>query len=211
MANSENIKLDQKMKQIKKENVKILELKRQLFHAIVGTIIAFFVYIDIFPLWLFFIVVITALIIYSSWKDKAQPIIQWFFLHFERKEEKRGSGALWYVIGCFLTVLLFEKNIALASIIILALGDSVSHWIGRFYGNIKHPLNNKKNVEGTIAGSIAAIAGAVFFVPNIPAVIASIMVMNLEVIPFKIGKYKVNDNFWIPLVAAAIMSGVNLL
>ncbi len=198
------------MKQ-KKENIKLLETKRQLFHAIVGTLIAFFVYIDIFPVWLFFIVVLTGLVIYSSWEDDAQPIVQWFFNNFERSQEKRGAGALWYVIGCFLTVLLFPKNVALAALMILALGDSVSHWVGRFYSHIPHPWNKKKNVEGTIAGIIAAIAGAVFFVPNLPAVIASVIVMNLEVIPFKIGKYKVNDNFWIPILAATIMTGMQWL
>ena len=196
---------------MKKNTIQRLETKRQLFHALAGTFIAFFMYIDIFPVWLFFILVLTGLVIYSCWEDGAQPIIQWFFNNFERSEEKRGTGALWYVIGCFLTVLIFPRNAALGALMILAWGDSVSHWVGRFYGHIPHPFNKKKNVEGILAGTIAAIAGAVFFVPNLPAVIASVVVMNLEVIPFKIGKYIVNDNFWIPLVAAAIITGVNML
>ena len=189
---------------------KLLEQRRQFFHAIVGVLIVIIFYYDLISLWLFFAVVLTAIVLYISWKDGAQPIIQWFFRNFEREQEKRGTGALWYVIGCFLTIILFPKNIAFAALMILALGDSVSHYVGRFYGKIPHPLNKKKNVEGTIAGIITGFLGAVIFVPNATALLASAIVMNVEVVQWKIGNDNVNDNFWIPLVAGGIMYLISL-
>ena len=47
-----------------------------------------------------------------------------------------------YFIGAIISLFLFEKQIALASIMILALGDSFCH-LGKF-GNLKHPFNDLK-------------------------------------------------------------------
>ena len=198
-----------KKKEIKE--TKALETRRQFFHAITGILIVTLLYLEIMPIWLFFIIMITGIVIYNAWQKEANPIFAWFFRHFERKNEKEGTGALWYAIGCFITAILFEKNTALAAMLILAIGDSISHWVGRFYGRIPHPLNKKKNVEGTLAGIIGAFAAAVFFVPNLPAFIASVMVMNLEVFDMKIFGRRIDDNFWIPIVAAALITGVSLI
>ncbi|MEK6920393.1 MAG: hypothetical protein AABX82_00805 [Nanoarchaeota archaeon] len=194
------------MKKKEDKERKALEARRQLFHAITGILIVLLLYLEIMPIWLFFIIMITGIMIYNAWEKEANPIFSWFFKHFERKNEREGTGALWYAIGCFITALIFEKNTALAAILILALGDSVSHWVGRFYGKISHPLNKKKNVEGTIAGIIAAFAAAVFFVSNLPAFIASVVVMNLEVFDVKMFGTRIDDNLWIPIVAGIVIT-----
>jgi dolichol kinase len=199
------------MKKKESKETKKLETRRQLFHLVTGILIVILLYFEIMPIWLFFIIMITGIIVYNAWEKEANPIFAWFFRHFERKEEREGTGALWYAIGCFITALLFEKNVALAAILILAGGDSVSHWVGRFYGRIPHPLNKKKNVEGTVAGIIAAFGAAVFFVPNLPAFIASVIIMNMEVFDWKLFGRRIDDNFWIPIVAALIITGVSLL
>ena len=197
--------MKKKEQQKEAKDIKLLEAKRQLFHAVVGVLIVAFFYYDILPLWLFFIIIITAVIIYLFWEEGYQPVLDWFIRNFERNKAEKGIGALWYVLGCFFTLLLFPKNIALAALMILALGDSVSHHIGRFYGRIPHPLNKKKNVEGTLLGIFAGFAGAVLFVDALPAFIAAFVAMNAEVVEWKIGRWKLNDNFYIPLLAGVVL------
>lgn len=187
------------------KQTKSIECKRQLFHAIAGILIVVFFYYHILSLWLFFIVIITAIIIYRMWEEGHQRLLDWFMKNFERNKAEKGIGALWYVFGCFFTLLLFPKNSALAALMILALGDSVSHFFGQFYGRIPHPLNKKKNVEGTLLGILTGFAGAALFVAPLHAFIAAFIAMNVEVVEWKIGLWKLNDNFVIPMVAGFVL------
>lgn len=199
------------MKKNKIKNPKILEAKRQTFHAVVGLAFVIFFYYNIIPIWLFFVIAVTSIIIYISYEIRRQEIFDWFLRHFGRENEKNGKGAVWYLLGCSLTFLIFPKNIALAGVMILALGDSLSHYIGRFYSYIPHPLNKKKNIEGTIFGILAGFAGASFFVPVTHAIIASFVAMNLEAIEWKYKRYKIDDNLLLPLAAATVLYILSLL
>lgn len=194
----------------KEKEEKMLEIKRQAFHAGIGIVLVLFLYVEILPMWLFFIINITGTVIYFTWEKGASKIFTWFFKHFERGNAKEGHGALSYAWGCFFTVLFFNTNTAYAAILMLALGDSVSHYVGRFYGKIKHPLNKRKNAEGILAGIMAAFAGAVVFVPAAAAFGAALVIMNAEAIEWKIGTCRIDDNLWIPIAAAAIMAGMQL-
>jgi dolichol kinase len=182
------------------------ELKRQLFHTIAGSIIIALFYFNIMTLTLFAIIILTGIIIRLAWKKQTEPIITWFLHNFERNGEAPGKGAMWFCIGMFIVIFLFEKNIAYASIMILALGDATSHYIGRFYGKIKHPLNKKRNLEGTIVGTLIGSMGAMLFVSTFPALIAAFVAMNVETVEWKIGKYKIDDNLIIPIVAAIVLT-----
>ncbi len=179
------------------------ELKRQLFHACIGVIIVLIFYFSLIPLWVFFLFLITAVVIYISWRKKANPLIEWFFTNFERNTESAGWGALWYCVGCFLTLVIFPRDVAFASILILAFGDSISTCVGKEYGRISHPFNKKKKIEGTIAGIILATVGASFFVPTLFACIASFIVMNAEALHWR--KYQLNDNLFLPLLAGLVL------
>ena len=197
------------MKELKEQ--KILELKRQAFHAGIGILLVLLLYFEILPMWLFFIINITGTVIYFTWEKGASKIFTWFFHHFEREHAKEGHGALSYAWGCFFTVLFFNANTAYAAILMLALGDSVSHYVGRFYGKIKHPLNKKKRAEGIIAGIMAAFAGAVIFIPAATAFGAALVIMNAEAIEWKLGKYKIDDNLWIPLTGAVVITIISYI
>ena len=98
----------------------------------------------------------------------------------------------------------------MASIMILALGDSVSHLYGLHYGRIKHPLSSTKFFEGTIAGFIAGFIGALIFLPWLEAFLASLAAMAVEAIEIKIGAGQVDDNLIIPVVAGAAVLAVRL-
>ncbi|MBI5390833.1 hypothetical protein HZB02_05035 [Candidatus Woesearchaeota archaeon] len=196
-----------------------LELRRQLFHLTLGIVIVFLLWLHLLnaPL-LAMLAVMGAFLSYCS-KYQNLPIIKEFLDRFERPEERKrfpGKGALYYVLGCLLTVVIFDtllhqQQIALAAIMILALGDSVSHIIGKTYGKIKHPWNQKKVIEGTIAGIVAGALGAWLFVPLGIAMLGSAVAMIIEAVEIKYKRWIIDDNLLVPLVAGSVIWLVTLI
>ena len=91
---------------------------------------------------------ITLSIILTRWHV---PVISWFIKTFDRNDAKfPGEGAVFYVLGCLIVLSIFEKNIALASIMVLALGDSVATLAGKRFG--KKFLKNNKTVLDSFSG-----------------------------------------------------------
>ena len=190
-----------------------LEIKRQLIHALLGIIIVILLYFSIISSAILFAVSAIGLILSFLSRKFNIPVIYGFLQIFDRKKDLEnfpGKGAVFYVIGAFVVVLIFPKEIAMASIMILALGDSVSRLVGP-YGYLKHPFHNEKFFEGAIAGAIAGFLGAVFFVPWLFALIAASISMLIEGIDLEIKGFKIDDNLLIPIVAAVVMSSLNSL
>ena len=99
----------------------------------------------------------------------------------------------------------------MASIMVLALGDSISHLYGLHYGKTKHPFSKTKFLEGTIAGIIFGFIGAFVFLPWWEALLASLAAMIVEAIEIKIGTQQVDDNLIVPFVAGAVVWIVRLI
>jgi len=189
-----------------------LEVKRQSMHILLGIVLVLLLSFDLINAVFLFILFIIGLILSLSSKKLNIPIIHQFLKTFDREkdiEKFPGKGAVFYVLGAFLVVLIFPKNVALASIMVLALGDSVSRLIGP-YGYLKHPFHNEKFIEGAIAGTIAGFFGALLFVSWLPALLASIAAMLLEGPELKIKGFKIDDNLTIPLVSGFLMWAVGI-
>lgn len=182
------------------------ELKRQLFHILLGiSLVILLMYGFINKEMILVAIIIGITLSYLSKKTKI-PIIYNLLEMFEREGEIQnfpGKGVIFYFIGVFTALLLFPKDIAMASIMVLALGDSVSHLFGLHFGKTKHPLSNTKFLEGTIAGFIAGFIGALVFLPWHEAFFASLTAMVAEAIEIKIGTQQVDDNLIVPFVAGA--------
>ncbi len=184
------------------------ELKRQALHIFTGIMIVSFLHagvIDVTVLAVF--TVLSLLLSIISLKFKV-PLVNISLEQMGREDEKKfpGKGFFYYLMGSTLAVALFEKNIAMASIIVLALGDSFSRYIGQFYGKIKHPFSDTKLVEGWAAGIAAATIGAMVFVTWYAALIGSIVAMTLEALELKMIHHTIDDNLVIPVVAGLIMT-----
>lgn len=184
-----------------------LEIKRQPFHILLGLSLIVLIYYDILtPSALLAIIIIGLLI--SLIVKRTTPKTIYKLLQFVEREEALeefpGKGLIAYLIGALLVLTLFEKEVALASIMILALGDSISRLIGPF-GRIKHPFNNTKFLEGMIAGIVAASLGAMLFIKPSEAIVASFFAMLLEGTDLKLYKFKINDNITIPLIAGFVI------
>lgn len=186
------------------------EILRQVFHLMLGIILALGFYLDIIsPLAMFLGIIIGGLasLIYKRFP---LPVFNWCLKKLEREEACKtfpGRGMIFYFVGVLLVMQLFPKDIALAAIMVLACGDSVSHVIGERFGHIHNIFNGKgkKLFEGTIAGTVAGLIGAVFFVPFTEALIGSFIAMIAEVIEFDLNGKPLDDNLIVPLVAGTII------
>ena len=195
------------------------EWNRQLFHIFLGigiVLLLMYGFIGItvviygfkIPYADVLLIIIIGLLISLLSKRINIPIICNLLQKFERKNDLAkfpGKGFIFYFIGAYIALLLFEKEIAMASIMVLALGDSISHLYGLHFGKIKHPLSKVKFLEGTIAGFIAGFIGAFVFLPWWESVLASSAAMIVEAFEIKIGTQQVDDNLIIPFVAGAVV------
>ncbi|MBN1156756.1 hypothetical protein JXA85_04010 [Candidatus Woesearchaeota archaeon] len=193
-----------------------LELKRNLFHMVLGVAFLLLLHFDILGFEIFTVLLFIGAITYIVNLSMPLPVIGWFINAFEREEDKRktpGKGAMLLVSGAYLAFLIYPKDIALASIAILTFGDSVAPLVGHL-GRIRHPLarDTKKLLEGNIAGMLAGFIAAMTFVKPLEAFIASFIAMTVETIEIRIHPKldKVNDNILIPLVAGAVIWGMRL-
>ena len=133
-----------------------------------------------------------------------EPFKRFFKLIFSavvrESEDHTITGATTVFIAGFLTILIFEKPVAIFSMLILSLADATAALIGRKWGN--HSLF-EKTVEGTMTFLIVALALA-FLLPDLPragAVAAAGIATIAEVLPSPI-----DDNLIVPLSAATTIS-----
>ena len=183
------------------------EVGRQLMHAGIGVLLAAMYYFDILSsLAVFLGIIIGVLISFICKRIDNLPIFSWFIKNYERDEEKKnfpGKGLIFYFVGVLLVMQLFDKDIAIASILILALGDSVSHLYGAKFGKLKNIFNGdgRKLLEGTLAGTVAGALGAMLFIPIPEAVLGSFVAMTIEVVKIDFNDKTLDDNIIVPLVA----------
>ena len=184
-----------------------IEIHRRIFHLINGIIIVGLIYYNILDYIIAIILLVLLLMLGLVVKRARVPMASWFFEKFDRPKDFRrlpGKGSVFYLLGVILVLLLFPKDIAMASIIIMTLGDSIAPIIGQ-YGGIENPFNKKKYIEGSIGGGLIAFLGAMLFVSAWEAALASFAAMIAEGITLKKGINPLDDNIIMPLVAGGVI------
>ena len=185
------------------------EIRRQAFHICLGLAILILLINNILNSLILFIILIAGILISILSKKFKIPIIYSFLNIFERKDTLKtfpGKGTISFLVGCLLVLQLFERDIALASIMILTFGDSISHLFGWHFGRKKHPLNCLKSIEGNIAGGITGFLGAMLLhVSPLSAFLASFGAMTAEAVELRMNNQIVDDNIIVPLVAGTIL------
>lgn len=187
-----------------------LELRRQGLHIFFGVVLIFLHMFGFLTNWILFGLFIAGLIISLAIKKKKMRFLEKFLLCFEREhhiEKFPGRGPLFFTLGCYLSLVLFEPYIAYAGIMVLTIGDAFSNLIGRHFGKIKTKLNRDKFIEGNVAGIFIALPFAYYFFPDFWAVLAASTVgMFLEIPHIKIFNFEIDDNLLIPLGASFTLS-----
>ena len=126
---------------------------------------------------------------------------------FRKGEEKKFSTMTIFLISTFITVLLFDFEIVITSLIFLVFGDMFGKIFGLAYG--RHKIF-EKTLEGTLAyfGSVI-ISGYILYtaldVPLLLLISGGIAAPLIELLP--IG---VDDNFSVPIISGAVMTAIKI-
>lgn len=192
-----------------------LEIRRQVFHLLFGCLLVFlFKFYLLTTDTLFLLIVLMLIMIYFLRRYHRPSFLHQTLSFFEREKHIArfpARGILFFTIGSFLSFLLFPDAIALASIIVLSLGDSVTNVVGRYFGKLEIFYNPKKHWEGTIAGIFFATLGASFFLPLWVAFVSATGALLIETCDFSFLGIEIDDNLTIPLITGGIASLLMLL
>ena len=158
---------------------------------------------DFLAFFLFVLIVIGIILEYGRRRYKQVKIFfSRFFNFMMRNEELTGklTGAIWLLLGCFFSIILFPKEISVISMLLLTIGDAFAAIIGIAfpYGKYKG-----KTISGSLGGFILASLLIFYFIGNINAIVlivGSIFAMLTELLPNPI-----HHNLTIPIISGIAM------
>ncbi len=157
----------------------------------------------------FLIVLLITSIFVVLCKKYRIPGLEWVLKNFEREEDREifpGKGLFFALIAIITLSLIVKKEIVGASLLIVSIGDSLSHLIGSEFGKTTHPFSQEKMIEGNIIGALSSGAAACIFIDPIIAFVAAFSTMFIEGIEFGENFDKwFEDNLFIPFIAAGII------
>jgi diacylglycerol kinase (CTP) len=187
-----------------------LHLARKLWHVLGIVVMAMLidripVRDSLFYLSLAAIIVIPFDILRLKRSDLNHRIVRFFRWIIRIEEVATLSGTSFLIVGTFLVVLLFPKNIATLSILFLAFGDPASSIIGVLYG--KDKIWGRKSLQGALACFLvcSAVSAVYFFTHNLMierlvlvSILGGIIGSLSEIIQIK----RLDDNMTFPVFAA---------
>ena len=129
----------------------------------------------------------------------------WLGRIIRRAETHTLTGATYVVLASLLSILLFDKPIAITILLFLSISDALASLIGirfgwrRFLG---------KSLAGSTAFLVSAATIALLLMYDSPlvAISGAIVATIVEALPLKIAGQKIDDNISIPLAAGSVMS-----
>jgi dolichol kinase len=183
------------------------ELFRKTIHLCTNSIIPLaYLFLNIPRIWMIIIIgtvsVVFVIIDFGRTRNGwLSEIFGKLFNGMLRSHELEGklTGASYVLIGSFISIGIFSKEIAVLALLFTAIGDTAAALYGRKFGKIR--IWNK-TLEGSIAGLIACTIIALFFpqIPNIIKFSGAFAAMFIELLPLNI-----DDNLRIPLFSGFIM------
>jgi dolichol kinase len=177
---------------------------RRAFHAVNGlTLVGILVLVD--PPWSWTVAALGGLTLLLFLSDLARfsvPALNRLFFRllrpFASPREARGvASSTWYIAGCFLAVAVFPREVAVASILVLALADSVASYVGRRWG--RRPFGSG-SVEGSTAFFLVAFLVLVPMAGWAVAVVVAGITALVERTPWPL-----DDNLTVPLTAGLLL------
>jgi len=134
---------------------------------------------------------------------------KWFMLIFgsalRHHEKRKLTGATYVFTGAVITIFLFPKTIAVASLLILSISDTVAALVGIPFG--RHPFL-KKSLEGSLAffSSTALILILLFPQMVLIDLLIAALVTLAEAYPMGL-----DDNFLIPILSGTLLTLTTIL
>ena len=128
-------------------------------------------------------------------------VLTWILRPILRMHERRGfTGSSYILSAMVLSIIFFEKRIAVAGISFIIVGDVSAALIGRIFGKIK--IIEKKSMEGSSAFLFSCIIIA-WVIPGLPfwiGIVGACVATIIEALPMPI-----DDNFIVPLLSGLVM------
>ena len=134
-------------------------------------------------------------------------LLNWILRPILRKHERRGfTGSSFILSAMVLSIIFFEKKIAVAVISFIIVGDIAAALVGRVFGKIR--IINKKTLEGSSAFLFSCLL-IVWIIPGFPfwiGIAGAIAATVVEALPLPI-----DDNFSVPLFSGLVMEILYLI
>lgn len=194
-----------------------LEGKRQTLHLVAGTFFAGIIYI--LPInWSFLVLalgsILTHAFSFSMKKGVKFPLISWLVNKTERKGNIPGYGVMWFFHGMLTVFVIFGLitkvpiEFIAASILILAIGDSIATGLGRHIGKTRLPKTKTKSYEGTGVGFFFAFLGASYVLMRVLPFQTALIVGAIGAMVGMLSEAyltQINDNLTIPVLSCSAM------
>lgn len=120
-----------------------------------------------------------------------------------RTEWDRITGATYVLLGALLSVALFPRPVAVGVLLMLSISDSVASLVGLRFGRGRFL---GKSLAGSLAFFLSALAIAWTVWPEAggPGFASALIATVAEALPaLRLGRFELNDNVTIPLLAGA--------
>ena len=180
------------------------ELYRKILHISTLFVPIFLFYYDIEIILLLVYILVITFLSFDILRQKYLPLKIFYDRYFSSitrpSEQFELSGAFWCFMGILLTIQIFPKEIAIPSIFILSLSDSVAALVGIKFGKTKI-------LSKTLEGSIAFLTATIVIINILSGlsflytVLISILLTITELISSRI----YNDNIIIPLASGSLL------
>ena len=183
---------------------------RKLFHAVNGITIA--AGLTILPLSRGEAVavlggILTLLVALDLLRLRHEGANRLFFRAFSSlaspREEKGLASSTWYALGALLTVALFPPAHAVSGVLVLALADPAASYFGQRWGS--RPL-----LGGTLLGSAAFFLVAMAVLAARHPLPVALVVSGAVALAERLS-WPMDDNLTIPIVGAAVLTGLSAL
>ncbi len=112
------------------------------------------------------------------------------------------TGSFYFLLSVVLSLIFFDKAVAMIAISIMILSDTVAALIGKKFGTMRIW---DKSLEGAGAFFITTLAILVFFIPMLPVIVAIIISIIITAVEFVSNHFRVNDNLSITLIAGCLV------
>lgn len=127
----------------------------------------------------------------------------------KEKEKNKISATTWFLFSSFLSILIFEKSIAITALFFMIFGDIFAEVIGLKYGKFK--LIGKKTLEGSLACLIACFIIGFILLNYLNITIIMIIFGSLGATLIELLPIGLDDNFTMSLFSGIVMSIITML
>jgi phosphoserine phosphatase len=180
---------------------------RNIYHSVAGVLIVSAALYFVFPSTLLLLIGCLFIFFLVGWTLEIMNVETMFSIHHIRwhvkdfnKSTHYEAGTLW-LLGILILLLFFDPIMAYASILVFSLGDASAAFIGKNFGKMRIPYNQKKTVEGSFGFFATSVFAALLFLPSQEAILVAALAAVVESLPLGF-----NDNFTVPVSTGVIIS-----